>query len=74
METSQKEFFNNRITHSKLVRCTKKLKVLKKQGKLISCWFNDGAIYYICTDQPNEKCLFKILDLEELDFYFEELA
>ena len=46
----------------------KKLKVLKMQGKLISYWSYDGAIYYIRADQPHEKCQFKNLDLQEPDF------
>ena len=46
----------------------KKLKVLKEQGKLISYWSHDGAIYYIRAYEPHEKCQFKTLDLQELDF------
>ena len=65
---TKKNFLTTESLTGKRIKCMKKLKVLKEQGKLISYWSYDGEIYYIRADQPHEKCLFKTRDLQELDF------
>ena len=65
---AKKNFLITESLTVKRIKCMKKLKVLKEQGKLISYWSYDGAIYYIRDDKPHKKCQFKTLDLQKLDF------
>ena len=65
---AKKNFLITESLTDKRVKCMKKLKVLKDQDKLISYWSYDDAICYCRVDQPHEKCQFKALDLQELDF------